>query len=81
MDHTNTRGGGGPIDRYLETSGRLARELAEAAGISEAYLSKLRHGRKACGAEVGLRLLEASGGELDLEELLRWRRPADRPAA
>jgi len=63
----------GPIDRYLAASGLQARELAARAQLDEGYLSGIRHGTRRLGAVVALRLVEASGGELTLDELLRWR--------
>jgi transcriptional regulator with XRE-family HTH domain len=63
-----------PIRRYCRATKTSQHELARRAGISHQLISHFLVGRRVCGARAGLAIVDASGRQIDLEELLRWGR-------
>jgi transcriptional regulator with XRE-family HTH domain len=56
---------------YLEERGRdKAKEVAEAAGTSFEYFGQIASGRRRPSVKLALKLVEASGGELEFVALL-----------
>jgi len=56
------------LNDYLK--GRTARELARAVGISEAHISRLRHGEQTPSLSLARRIKQATDGAVDYDA---WR--------
>ena len=56
------------LNDYLK--GRTARELARAVGISEAHISRLRHGEQTPSLSLARRIKQATDGVVDYDA---WR--------
>ena len=53
------------LNYYLE--GRTARELARAVGVSEAHISRLRHGKQTPSLSLARRIKQATDGAVDYD--------------
>jgi len=65
MDH--------PIRSYCVERNLRQREFAKTVGLSEGFISQLILGRERCGRDAALSIVEKTGGEIDLTELLTWK--------
>ena len=61
-----------PIRRYCKAHGTTQSALASAAGISKQYVCDMIAGRAPCGRGGALAIVEATGGEITLAEILTW---------
>jgi transcriptional regulator with XRE-family HTH domain len=50
------------LQRYLNTGGNSARQLAILVGVSPAFISMLRHGQKTPSLAVAFAIEDATGG-------------------
>ena len=53
------------LNDYLR--GRKARDLARAVGVSEAHMSRLRHGEQTPSLSLARRIKQATGGVVDYD--------------
>lgn len=73
MDH--------PIRRYCEKHGLTQAEFALRVGLSANYVRQITCGMHIPGRRAALRIVEKTGGEISLVELLTWERSADAAGA
>lgn len=70
-----------PIRRYCEQRKIRQRVFAELVGLSEGFVSQLITGRERCGRDAGLKIVQRTGGAIELVELLSWDRSETRAAS
>ena len=61
-----------PISRHLEQAEITQAEFARRMDISPQLVNDLIKGRCNIGRETALRMVERTGGDLQLHELLAW---------
>ena len=64
-----------PIKRYCEQHGITQVEFAARVGLSKYYVRQISCGLHIPGARAAKRIVEKTGGEIGLVELLTWERP------
>lgn len=61
-----------PIQTYCKEHGLTQKAFADQVGLSEGFISALIRGRDRCGRNAALKIVGATDGAIDLEELLVW---------
>lgn len=59
---------------YIRSTGTTYRDLEERSGVPFPVLNAIAHGSKGWSPEVGLAIVEASGGTITLEAMAATRR-------
>ncbi len=70
-----------PIQRFCEKHGITQREFALRVGLSVDYVRQIATAQHIPGRRAAMKIVEKTGGEIGLVELLTWERPASTGSA